>query len=292
MPTGHALIEFLMKWTEPSLNAGLDAPGVSAVERYVSGEKVRIGPAIPDGVAISSPISVVGYLPKTVSIVEPGPHPAPAARRREAGGAVASDRAARRSPSAITPRRTTARQISVSTVRTSPIADSGARIIHIRATRLTPAFPATLSCSRRAGFFLRSEGTRALLRSYQALTAHWRETLPASHFLEVDYEAVVEDVEGQARRMLKFLGLPWDERVLKIHGTERSVSTASVNQVREPIYASSAGLAHTYCEHLGPLINELGCLNGISQLIDAPHASAGAPQPDKRQVHVGRFAAV
>ena len=49
-------------------------------------------------------------------------------------------------------------------------------------------------------------------RAYQALMAHWRATLPASHFLEVDYEAVVEDVEGQTRRMLEFLGLPWDER--------------------------------------------------------------------------------
>ena len=81
--------------------------------------------------------------------------------------------------------------------------------------------------------------------------AHWRATLPASHFLEVDYEAVVEEVEGQARRMLEFLELPWDERVLKFHETERPVSTASVNQVREPIYTSSLGLAHTYREHLG-----------------------------------------
>ena len=47
-------------------------------------------------------------------------------------------------------------------------------------------------------------------RSYQAIMAHWRATLPTSHFLEVDYEAVVEDVEGQTRRILDFLGLPWD----------------------------------------------------------------------------------
>ena len=53
-------------------------------------------------------------------------------------------------------------------------------------------------------------------RAYQALMAHWRVTLPASHFLEVDYEAVVDDIEGQARRMLDFLGLPWDELVSEI----------------------------------------------------------------------------
>ena len=48
-------------------------------------------------------------------------------------------------------------------------------------------------------------------RAYQALMAHWRAMLPRSHFLEVDYEAVVDDVEAQVRRMLDFLGLPWDD---------------------------------------------------------------------------------
>lgn len=76
-------------------------------------------------------------------------------------------------------------------------------------------------------------------RSYQALMAHWRVILPASHFFEVDYEKMVDDLEGEARRMLDFLGLAWDERVLKFHETERPVRTASVNQVREPIYRAS-----------------------------------------------------
>ena len=49
-------------------------------------------------------------------------------------------------------------------------------------------------------------------RAYQGLMAHWRSALPASHFLEVDYEAVVEDIEGQARRMLDFLACPGTRR--------------------------------------------------------------------------------
>jgi hypothetical protein len=51
----------------------------------------------------------------------------------------------------------------------------------------------------------------------------------------IDYEKVVNDLDGQARRMLDFLELPWDERVLKFHETERPVRTASANQMREPI---------------------------------------------------------
>ncbi len=94
-------------------------------------------------------------------------------------------------------------------------------------------------------------------RGYQALMAHWRAVLPASHFLEVDYEAVVDDTEGQARRMLDFLGLPWDERVLKFHETERPIRTASVNQVREPIYKTSTGRWKKHAAQLGPLLDAL-----------------------------------
>jgi tetratricopeptide (TPR) repeat protein len=94
--------------------------------------------------------------------------------------------------------------------------------------------------------------------SYQGLMGHWRATLPASHFLEVDYEAVVDDVEAQAQRMLEFLGLPWDERVLKFHETERPVRTASVNQVREPITRASVGRWRRHAAQLGPLLEALG----------------------------------
>jgi tetratricopeptide (TPR) repeat protein len=95
-------------------------------------------------------------------------------------------------------------------------------------------------------------------RAYQRLTAHWREVLPASHFLEVDYEAVVDDLEREARRMIEFLDLPWNESVLRFHETERPVRTASVNQVREPIYRTSAGRWRKQAAHLQPLLQALG----------------------------------
>ena len=71
--------------------------------------------------------------------------------------------------------------------------------------------------------------------------AHWRDVLPATNFLEIDYEAVVDDLETQARRMIDFLGLPWDPACLEFHRTRRLVHTASVNQVRKPIYRGSVG---------------------------------------------------
>ena len=88
--------------------------------------------------------------------------------------------------------------------------------------------------------------------------AHWRAVLPASHFLEVDYEAVVDDIETEARRMLDFLGLPWERRPASSSiEIERPVRTASVNQVRQPIYRSSSGRWRKHADALQPLLKAL-----------------------------------
>jgi hypothetical protein len=86
--------------------------------------------------------------------------------------------------------------------------------------------------------------------------------LPASHFIDLDYEMMVDDLEGQARRMLDFLGLPWDPAVLNFHQTQRTVRTASVNQVRQPVYKSSAGRWKKHAEQLGPLLAALNISGG------------------------------
>lgn len=96
----------------------------------------------------------------------------------------------------------------------------------------------------------------AYLRHYQALMAHWRRALPKA-MLEVDYEDLVADPERQIRRIVDFCGLPWDEACLNFHSAKRSVRTASANQVRRPIYASSVGRWKLYGQHLAPLYAEL-----------------------------------
>ena len=95
-------------------------------------------------------------------------------------------------------------------------------------------------------------------RAFQRLMAHWRDILPTPHLLEVDYEAVVDDLEAEARRMLQFLGLPWDDSVLRFYETERPVRTASSNQVRQPIYRSSAAGWRNHAADLKPLLEALG----------------------------------
>lgn len=95
-------------------------------------------------------------------------------------------------------------------------------------------------------------------RRYEALMAHWRKVLPPGVMLEVDYEAVVADTEGQARRLLDHAGLPWDEACLAFHRNDRPVRTASVAQVRRPIYTGSVARWRRYGDGLKPLLDALG----------------------------------
>jgi len=96
--------------------------------------------------------------------------------------------------------------------------------------------------------------------AYDRLMAHWKHVLPPGAFLEVRYEDVVGDLEGQAKRILSHCDLPWDESVLAFHQNERSVRTASGLQVRQPLYASSVARWRRYEANLSPLLKELGDL--------------------------------
>ena len=94
--------------------------------------------------------------------------------------------------------------------------------------------------------------------AYEGLMAHWRQVLPPGVMLEVQYEEVVADLEGQSRRILEHCGVDWDPRCLDFHLTERAVSTASATQVRQPLYQSSVGKWRRYEAFLGPLLAQIG----------------------------------
>jgi len=97
-------------------------------------------------------------------------------------------------------------------------------------------------------------------RAYSALMAHWRSVLPPGTMLDVCYEDVVDDVEGQARRLIDYCGLRWDDRCINFHQSGRPVRTASAVQVRQPLFRSSLQRWRRYQAGLGPLLDELGLL--------------------------------
>jgi tetratricopeptide (TPR) repeat protein len=94
-------------------------------------------------------------------------------------------------------------------------------------------------------------------RAYEALMAVWRRVLPSGAMLEVRYEDVVANLEDEARRIVAHCGLAWSPRCLDFHLTERRVSTASLAQVRRPLYASAVGRWRRYQAFLGPLLAAL-----------------------------------
>lgn len=89
-------------------------------------------------------------------------------------------------------------------------------------------------------------------REYQRLMAHWHTHLPLP-ILEVQYEDTVADLEKQARRIVDFLGVPWDARCLDFHRNERAVQTPSRWQVRQPIYTRSVARWRNYLPWLPQL---------------------------------------
>jgi tetratricopeptide (TPR) repeat protein len=99
---------------------------------------------------------------------------------------------------------------------------------------------------------------------YARLMDHWRLNLPTDAILDLHYEELVAEPESWSRRMVDFIGLPWDASCLEFHRTDRTVSTFSKWQARQKISRSSVERWRNYRQHVGPLLN----------LVEAGHISA------------------
>jgi hypothetical protein len=95
-------------------------------------------------------------------------------------------------------------------------------------------------------------------RMYLRLMQHWRNILPAGTMYELDYENLINDQEGETRKLLDYCGLPWSDQCLSFQKAKNVVRTASVTQVRQPVYNSSLAAWKRYEKNLQPLIKILG----------------------------------
>ena len=105
---------------------------------------------------------------------------------------------------------------------------------------------------------LRSWRTRPLLSQIRTGDRVLGAGPPGWRNADRHYEEVVSDIETQARSLLDFLGLPWDPACLTFHRSSHPVRTASVAQVRRPLYQNSVGRWRRYESHLQPLVDALG----------------------------------
>lgn len=92
---------------------------------------------------------------------------------------------------------------------------------------------------------------------YRKLMQHWHRVLPGRIY-DIEYERLVQDQQVESRKLVEACGLEWDERCLDFSRSERSVITASVQQVRKQIYNDSVKRWLPYRKHLQPLLDVLG----------------------------------
>lgn len=104
------------------------------------------------------------------------------------------------------------------------------------------AYPFSYDLQDLAGYYL----------AYDRLMAHWNELIPGV-IHTVSYEDLVRDTEGEARRLLAFCGLDWEQQCLDFHKNTSASTTASATQVRQKVYTSSVGRWRSYETELTPL---------------------------------------
>ena len=107
------------------------------------------------------------------------------------------------------------------------------------------------------GYALDLIDTAHYYRQYRRLMAHWK-ALYGSDILDFPYDAFVREPRPEVEKLLGFCGLDWEEDCLSFHRVRNAVKTASVWQVREPLYQRSSGRWRNYARHLAPLREYLG----------------------------------
>jgi tetratricopeptide (TPR) repeat protein len=131
-----------------------------------------------------------------------------------------------------------------------------ARIIHCRRDLRDVAVSCWLTNFRSIRWASKQEHIVERIREYVRITEHWRRVLP-NRMLEVQYEETVENLEVVARRILDWLDLDWEDACLRFHESPRPVRTASLIQVREPLYRGSVGRWTSYDPFLRSFFDKL-----------------------------------
>jgi tetratricopeptide (TPR) repeat protein len=132
-----------------------------------------------------------------------------------------------------------------------------ARFIHCRRDLRDIAVSCWMTNFRHIRWSSDPEHITTRFGEYRRIMEHWRKVLPVE-VLEVDYEETVAGLERVARRLVAFCGLEWEPACLTFHEGKQPVRTASVAQVRQPIYTRSVARWKHYEPALGALFERLG----------------------------------
>ncbi|MFI4939903.1 MAG: sulfotransferase [Burkholderiales bacterium] len=158
-----------------------------------------------------------------------------------------------------------------------------ARIIHIRRNPIDTCLSIYFQHFNTSHAYANSLDDLAhYYTEYCRVMEHWRTTLPEQAILHVPYEGLVDDQEGWSRKMLDFIGLPWDARCIDFHQCARTVSTASTWQVRQKMNKASVLRWHNYEKFVGPL-QELMQFGGLAGKNSESRRTIADIQPAERE---------
>ncbi len=135
-----------------------------------------------------------------------------------------------------------------------------ARFIHTRRDQRDVAVSCWMTNFSQLRWAFDLQHIASRFRQYDRVMAHWRKVLPTP-VMEVDYETTVADLETTARRLLNHCDLDWEPSCLAFHQTTRPVRTASVTQVRQPIYSRSVARWKHYESDLGEMFSQLSSIS-------------------------------
>jgi tetratricopeptide (TPR) repeat protein len=134
-----------------------------------------------------------------------------------------------------------------------------ARVIHCQRDLRDVAVSCWMTHFRKVRWASDPEHIASRIRAYRRIMDAWRKTLPVA-WLDVSYEETVNDLESVARRLVAWCGLDWEPACLAFHQSRRVVRSASLAQVRKPVYGHAVGRWRHYQQFLGPLLAELAPL--------------------------------
>lgn len=131
-----------------------------------------------------------------------------------------------------------------------------AKIIHAKRDARDVALSCWLTQFGSIRWASNEEHLRERIRQYQRIMDHWHKVIP-DRFIEMNYEDLVANQEEESKRLIEYIGLDWDEDCLRFFESDRLVRTASITQVRQPIYKKSVARWEAYKDHISELFDHI-----------------------------------
>jgi hypothetical protein len=133
-----------------------------------------------------------------------------------------------------------------------------AKIVHVKRDARATCWSNFKHCFSRKGngFAYDLQDVAEYYKMYTDLMAFWHEMFPGRIY-DLNYEALTEHQKDETEKLLKYVGLKWEDQCLEFHKTQRAVQTASATQVRQKMYQGSSEEWRKYEKHLEPMVELL-----------------------------------